>query len=519
MKRKLSFVMLIVAAMLFFSSVQSEFAHADDGLEDLNILDIDSYEKTADPGDTVTYNWTIHRTDTTPKNYTVYINVTGIEDGWTALVVPNVIPSLPNQSARKVTLTVTCPLDTDDREQNLTVTFTVIEDNAPILVENRNAVTNIYVEPPATERKWFFGMFENSLPPPLDGDVGVFLMDVLVWLGISFLIFIVLNPVIKLLTRKTKTELDDIVLGIVRTPVLVLVFTFGIVTSAKHLDSYLPEMVIDYLNKIWGIVFLLVLLYMGWKLFKDILIYYGKRVAAKTESKIDDIVIPLVEKVGMVIIMLVAVMYFMGYIGIDLTMFVAGGVVVSMVIAFAAQETISNFFSGIFLMTDRPFNEGDTIILPDGDWYEVRSVGIRSTKLFRFKDASIVTIPNNKLANEKITNFSDVADKARVELTVGVAYGSDPEKVKKIIHEVINNCEYIVLDDENIKPVVWFEELGESSINFYIRVRVKERSYQYRFGTKDYLNTQLYKRFTEEGIEIPFPQTVVHIKQEPEKSG
>jgi MscS family membrane protein len=184
------------------------------------------------------------------------------------------------------------------------------------------------------------------------------------------------------------------------------------------------------------------------------------------------------------------------------------------VLAFAAQETISNFFSGIFLMTDRPFQVGDAIILPDGDWYGVRRVGIRSTQLFRYKDATIVTIPNNKLANEKISNFTSPADKARIAFKVGVGYGSDPVKVKKILKEVVESCDHIVLDDKDLKPVIQFEEFGDSSLNFFILVWVKDRSYQYRIDARDYLNTEIYRRFNEEGIDIPFPQTTVHLKRD-----
>jgi small-conductance mechanosensitive channel len=339
-------------------------------------------------------------------------------------------------------------------------------------------------------------------------------MDVLVWLLISLIVVFVIGPVTKFATRKTKTELDDIVLGIVRKPIMVLVFTYGIVTSLAHLDSYLPAEAIDIIGRIWGIVFLLVLIWVGWRLFKDILVYYGTQIAAKTESQIDDILVPLIEKIGMVIIMMVAALYFMGYIGIDLTAFVAGGVVISMVIAFAAQETISNFFSGIFIMTDRPFEVGDTIILPDGDWYEVRKVGMRSTQLFRYKDATLVTIPNNKLANEKISNFSGATDKGRVSMTVGVGYGSDPAKVKKIIRDVIDKNEFILKDDPDQAPIVRFNAMGESSIDFFILIRVIDR--KHRFDVQDYLNTELYKRFNEEGIEIPFPQRTIHIMKEPE---
>ena len=505
---KYIFILIFVGSMLLTISTPVESATANN----IEILDIDTYTKTINPNENITYNWTIRRTDSTQLNYTIYINISNVNSGWTATVTPNIIPSLSPMSAKSVTLTVTAPSKRDVPQLNLTVTFTVLQDSAIILNEKRYAITNIYEPPPATEKKWAFNTWSNPLPAPLDGDIGIFLLDVLLWLGIAALIFIILDPFVKAFTKKTKTQLDDIVLQIIRTPILILIFTYGIVTSTMHLDRYLPYIVIDYLNRLWGIVFWLVILYVGWRLFKDILIYYGKKIAAKTETKIDDILIPIVEKIGVIIILLVGVMYILGYIGIDLTVFVAGGVVISMVIAFAAQETLSNFFSGIFIMTDRPFKEGDIVILPDNDWYEVRRIGIRSTRLFRFKDATLVTIPNNQLANEKISNFTSIEDKGRVMLTVGVAYGSDVEKVKRVIREVIAKDDRIINDDPKLKPIVRFDKMNESSLDFFILVWIKDRAE--RFNVLDYLNTNIYNRFNEEGIEIPFPQRTVWIKQE-----
>ena len=251
---------------------------------------------------------------------------------------------------------------------------------------------------------------------------------------------------------------------------------------------------------------------MAYKLFKDILVYYGELIAKKTSSNIDDVIIPIVEKIGVVVIALVALGYVLGYLNIDLTVFVAGGVVISMVIAFAAQETLSNFFSGIFILTDRPFKEGDTLILPDGDWYEVRNIGLRSTRLFRYKDASLVTIPNNNLASEKIINYSNPDDNVRVRKTIGVAYGTDVDKVRKILDDVFKANPHIINDDESQNPVIRFDELGESSIDFFIQVIVDDRAN--KLGVIDYLNTEIYRRFNEQGIEIPYPQRVVYMKRE-----
>jgi small-conductance mechanosensitive channel len=362
------------------------------------------------------------------------------------------------------------------------------------------------------EEKKVLDLFENPLPEPLDNEFGIFLLTVLFWLIGSLVLVFLMDPVVKAFTLKTKTEIDDIVLRIIRTPILFLVFFYGFVSSLVILEDHIPSMVLDLVSALYGIAAVLILFYVAYKLFKDILVYYGEIIAERTSSNIDNVIIPIVEKIGVVIIGLMALGYLLGYMSIDLTMFVAGGVVISMVIAFAAQETLSNFFAGIFILTDRPFKEEDTIILPDGDWYEVRDIGLRSTRLFRYKDASLISIPNNKLAGDKIINYSNPYDKVRIRKTIGVAYGTDAQKVKKILNEVFKGNEHIVLDDEALKPVIRFDELGESSIDFFIQVIVDDRAN--KLEVIDYLNTEIYKRFEKEGIEIPFPQRVVYVKKE-----
>ncbi len=410
-----------------------------------------------------------------------------------------------------VSLMVTAPSNVRKGSTIVSLKFIIRHNGDVVQWGEWNTTTSIpYI--PKPEEKKVIGWFENPLPSPLDNEWGIFLLTVLFWLGFSFLLILVLDPCVKAATKRTKTEVDDIILRIIKTPLLVLVFFYGVVSSLIILEDHIPKVVIDTLNSLYGVVAVLMIFYVVYKLFKDILIYYGQSIAEKTSSNIDNVVIPIVEKIGVVIIGLMALGYLLGYLNIDLTMFVAGGVVISMVIAFAAQETLSNFFSGIFILTDRPFKEGDTIILPDGDWYEVRSIGLRSTRLFRFKDASLITIPNNKLANEKITNYSNPYDKVRIRKTIGVAYGTDAEKTKKIIHEVLAANPHVITDDEKLKPIVRFNELSESSIDFFIQVHVDDR--KNKMSVVDYLNTEIYKRFNEEGIEIPFPQRVVHVIKE-----
>ena len=332
------------------------------------------------------------------------------------------------------------------------------------------------------------------------------------WLGIALGIAYIMDAVAYGFTRKTTTMLDDIILGIIRTPMLLLVFAFGVVNSLDALHEHIPLDLRDLVLTAYSVVVVLVIFYLAYKLFKQILVYYGKIIAKKTTSNIDDVLIPVVEKVGVVVIGIAALGYVLDIMSVDLTMFVAGGVVISMVLAFAAQETISNFFSGIFLLLDRPFAEGDMIILSDGDWCDVRRIGLRTTRLYRLSDATMISLPNNRLVNDKVVRVSNVTDPARVNVDVGVAYGSDPKKVRKTITKAIEACPYALLKDEARKPIIMFDSMGDSALLFKIICWINDNTK--RVEAKDNLVEEIYLKLTEAGIDIPFPQRVVTIKKE-----
>jgi small-conductance mechanosensitive channel len=500
----LTFTLILIHLILLTPSITAESRYVE-------IIDIDTegYSDVISPGENAVYDWTLENSDPYNRTLNVSITISNSNNDWQVLLEPDSTVSLESiGDVKPVKLTVTAPSNRDESSTEITLTFTVEKDGAPIHWEDRKVTASL--TEPDDDKLIVIGLFKNPLPEPLDNEWGVFLLTILIWFIISLIIVFLLSPVIKTFTKKTKSRIDDIILKIIRVPILILVFFYGFVSSLVILKDHIPALGLDIINSLYGVAVVIILFYVAYKIFKDILVYYSREIAKKTATKIDDVLVPIIEKIGIMVLGLVALGYILGYMNIDLTIFVAGGVVVSMVLAFAAQETLSNFFSGIFILTDQPFKVGDTIILTDDDWYEVRKIGLRSTRLFRFKDASLVTIPNNKLANEKIANFTNPDDLGRVSKVFTVGYGSDPLMVKKIIHEVIEANDDIITDDEDIKPIVRFDEMADSSINFSILVWIKDRGT--RFDVADYLNTQLYKKFNEAGIDIPYPQQVVHLK-------
>jgi len=489
-----------------------------DEQEFMRIFEVDtSYSKSIPAGGFTVYNWTIMNNDQT-DNISVDVQLSIEGDGWSARVYDHsILDDLKNVSPGDlifVKIRVNVSREKGSDSSNLTMTFIVSKNEVPVQITSVYATTTVIGAFAVSEK--VLGLFDNPLPAPLDNEWGVFLLDIILWLIIAFGIAYAIDLIGNILTRRTATMLEKIIMGIIRTPLLVLIFLFGVVQSLDALHMHIPEDVRQTILSVYQVIVVIVIFYMAYKIFKKVLIYYGKVIAKRTASKLDDVLIPIVEKIGIVIIGIAAAMYALSALNIDLTMFVAGGVFLSFVIAFAAQETLSNFFSGLFILMDRPFSEGDVVILTDGDWCEVRKIGLRSTKLFRYSDASMLAIPNNKLVNDKIANFTSVPDKGRIMMTFGVSYDSDVEKVREIIRDVINDCSYIIRDKPELKPIVRFEQMADSSLNFFILAWLNDRAD--RFDAKDFLNTNIFKRFNEAGIEVPFPQRVVHLKEEEKKA-
>jgi small-conductance mechanosensitive channel len=474
----------------------------------IQIITVDNYEKTVLAGESTVYNWTVRNIDS-GANLTVEIEASISAEGWVANVSVDSFEIAPGE-LESVTATVTAPYERGDIDSNLTVVFRVFESG--ILVQVTSASAHTEIMGAFASADLVLGYFENPLPSPLDNEWGVFILDIVIWLAIAYGAAYFLNVIAYGFSKRTTTMLDDIIIGIVRTPMLLLVFAYGVVNSLDALHMHIPLDLRDMILSVYGVILVLVVFYVAYKLFKQILVYYGKIISKKTASKIDDVLIPVVEKLGVVVIGLAALGYVLNVLSVDLTMFVAGGVVVSMVLAFAAQETISNFLSGIFLLLDRPFAENDMIILSDGDWCEVRRIGLRTTRLYRFADATIISIPNNSLVNDKIVRVSNVKDPARITVDVGVAYGSDPKVVRETIMKAIEASPYSLLTDESRMPIILFDNMGDSALLFKILCWINDNTK--RMAAKDKLVEEIYLKLNEADIEIPFPQTVVTLKKD-----
>jgi MscS family membrane protein len=503
--RKISLALASLAFLCILAGALAPVASA--GQQDIRIYSLDQYTKEADMGDEVNFIWIVDNSGV--NKHLVDMDVTGNAYDWHAVLEPPYF-ILESGGFQSINLTVTVP-DTRDYPTftfnmflNLTDMITGESWSIPIEGVTVNIAGGAYVPPTRV-----LGLFENFLPAPLDNEWGVFLLSVLVWLFIGLIVIFALVPIVKFITRKTKTTLDDRIIAILKWPVFILIFTYGVVSSVEVLDF--PWSVVNGLETLWKLILIIVVGWLVFKIFQDVFLYWAKKYAEKTATKLDDVLLPLFEKVAMVIIIAGAIVASLNLMGVDVTMLVAGMGIAGLVIAFAAQDTLGNFISGMSILSDRPFKVGDTILMQNGDYCKVDRIGMRSTKLYNTFTHSVVILPNNRIANEMVTNLAEPDVRKKINIIVNVAYGADMDKAKKIILDTVN-AHPDILKDTDKKPLLRLSELGEYAIKFTIFAWVNNMDNQWRTASE--IREQILRKFKAEGMEVPYPHRVVYLNKE-----
>jgi len=251
--------------------------------------------------------------------------------------------------------------------------------------------------------------------------------------------------------------------------------------------------------------------------FIMLLKYMEDNIAAKTETKVDNIIFDLLNKFASVIVYLTAIITALDILGVNIMPFIAGAGVVGIAVGFAAKDTLSNLIAGILLIIDRPFEIGDRIEIwnaPAGSatWGDVIDIGLRATKI-RTTDNIVIIIPNNEIMKRDIVNYTIITSKIRVRINIGVAYDADTKKTKDIIIRVADSADWIVKEPA---PKVVVRKFGESSVDLQLRVWIDDA--RKRMDTISYITDKVKDEFDKEGIEIPYPKRdiiITHKKKKP----
>jgi small conductance mechanosensitive channel len=222
-------------------------------------------------------------------------------------------------------------------------------------------------------------------------------------------------------------------------------------------------------------------------------------------KKFDDTVISFIASLVYGLVVIVAFIAAISHLGFNTTSLVAIVGAAGLAIGLALQGSLSNFASGILLISLKPFKAGDFVEIA-GTAGVVEEVHVFSTQL-RTGDNKTVIIPNGGITNGNITNYSAKPTR-RIDLVIGVGYNADLKITKQILNDVVSS-HALVLKDQAI--TIGVSELADSSVNFVVRPWVKTSDYwPVHFDLLETIKIELDKA----GIEIPFPQLSVHVNQE-----
>ena len=247
----------------------------------------------------------------------------------------------------------------------------------------------------------------------------------------------------------------------------------------------------------------------------DVFEYYLNRIVRKSETRLDDMLVPVVRKALRITIAIIAALLIaeniMGADRIKSLLFSAG--IGGIAVALAAKETIANFFGSVTIFADRPF-QIDELVNIDGHLGPIEEVGFRSTRI-RTLDGHLVTVPNSIMANSIIEN---VGSRPFIRRTsdITITYDSGHKKAQKaveIIKDILAAVPEVNTDPEK-PPRVYFDKFNDCSLNIYMSYWVKPPDYWVFKDVGQRVNLEMMKRFEAEGIEFAFPTQTLYVKNE-----
>jgi len=322
----------------------------------------------------------------------------------------------------------------------------------------------------------------------------------------AVLVRLLFTRVIRIFTRKTETEIDNKIAEALRKPAVYTVILVGLILAYLEFDApaQVNFMVLGVIQTYIGLLWSVAAMRVG-HVFLEVVSNNVDRL-----TLIEPRTLPLFDMVLKVVVVggfLYAVCLAWN---VPLTSWLTSAGVLGIAVGFAAKDSLSNLFSGVFIVADSPYKVGDFVVLDNRIRGQVLEIGMRSTRLLTRDDIE-VTVPNAVIANSQIVNQTGGPDeKMRVRVKVEAAYGSDVDQVEKVLLSCVKDADHVCGAPA---PRVRFREFGASGLVFELLAWIDEPVFRGRVMHE--LNRRVYKAFNASGIEIPYAKQDVYIKEMP----
>ena len=335
--------------------------------------------------------------------------------------------------------------------------------------------------------------------------------------GVSFLIIFgailigkiaywLFGRVIKKLTSRTKTKIDDIIVDMIEEPIVLAITIFGLWYGLHRLEF--SEDWYRWMGKVYHILITINITWLIARMVDAIVQEYIVPLAEKTESDLDDQVMPIIRKGLRSIIWTLGIIVALNNAGYDVGALIAGLGIGGLALAMAAKDSVSNIFGGVMIFTDKPFRVGDRIKINGFDG-TITEVGIRTSRM-RTLEGRLVTIPNSQFTGNMVENVSAEPTR-KVVLNLGLTYDTTAEQIEKGI-ELLKE---IASSNTNIEEevLVSFNSFGDFSLGILFIYYIKKESDI--LTTQTEMNLEILKRYEDNGLNMAFPtQTIYHKKDD-----
>jgi MscS family membrane protein len=307
-------------------------------------------------------------------------------------------------------------------------------------------------------------------------------------------------------SAKTKTQLDDLLLELLRSPLKVIVFVVLLHLGLKIFSW--PEWFADFFSKALKIVVACSITYMVLKVVDVLLGYWKQRRTSDEDRSFNEQLLPIIRNTLKVFIVVIAVLVTLQNLGLNVTSLIASLSIGGLALSLAAQDTLSNLFGAVAVLTDKPFHVGDNIKI-DGVEGSVEAIGLRSTRV-RNLDGFLVSVPNKTMGNATITNLS-LRPNIKTVINIGLTYDTPSGKVKHaaaLLEEIFRN--HPMTHD----VLVGFNRFADSALNIQVVHWWKGTNNKAYVAGLQELNLTVKQRFDAEGLQFAFPSSTVYVKQD-----
>ena len=346
------------------------------------------------------------------------------------------------------------------------------------------------------------GVFENNLPYPLNTPTASAGITFAIWFAIALAVYLAAHIAVGRYFKEDEAACHEIRVRVGGLLILII-STFGLEQAALVYGA--NEFIMSTITDISGFIYTLLIAYIVWDIYKNTVRHVFS--AAEKDKRIeaaDTSLIPLFNMIGQLVIGIVAAAVIMSLFGFNLYGILTGAGIIGLAISLGAQNILTELFSGITLLTTRPFREGDMVrIGSDSDIYQVLKVRLMNSEFKNWASLEHMILPNSKISTAKVVNLTKNSSAYRLFLYYDVSYDSDLDKVKEILLETAYRHPQII---RGCPP---YDDPGTRVTSFdNTTVQVRLTVYIYDFLDSVTVTDQLielgYKNLEDNGVVIPY---------------